>query len=262
MHLGQLKDDWAFIDSETLRSNIASELQKVHFDILLVNEYNVYYSPEAMTMKHAIIALASVAEAVLEVAVKMIEDDPRVLAIIETRQRVFDEMYTLQLQEFENARRIPCRYWGSARGRPQSPRPQHEDGLTDTCGPCRSDCWRGDGEEAAAAPPASQPGSHQDGRRAGVRLVQRTASRMGLSTSSRNSDLWQKHGWRRVPPRRSPRSLCSEWHRPSRRTQRTPATPGDPTSSDARVSSLPKTMRDPSRSLKGTGFVCGASPFW
>jgi hypothetical protein len=56
MRLGPLKDEWNFIEDETLRCNIASELQKVHFDILLVNEYNVYYSPEAMTLKHAIIA--------------------------------------------------------------------------------------------------------------------------------------------------------------------------------------------------------------
>lgn len=62
VHLGPIKDDWAFIADETLRTNIASELQKVHFDILLVNRYNVYYSPEAMTMKHAIVAAASVAE--------------------------------------------------------------------------------------------------------------------------------------------------------------------------------------------------------
>ena len=31
----------------------------------------------------------------------MVQDDPRVLAIIETRQHVFDELYTLQLKEFE-----------------------------------------------------------------------------------------------------------------------------------------------------------------
>lgn len=99
--LGPIKDEWDFITNDTLRSNIAAELQKVHFDVLLVNNYNVYYSPEAMTMKHAIIACASVAEAVLEVAVKMIEDDPRVRPIIESRERVFDELYTLQLKEFE-----------------------------------------------------------------------------------------------------------------------------------------------------------------
>jgi hypothetical protein len=105
MHLGPIKDEWSFIENETLRVNIASELQKVHFDVLLVNTYNVYYSPEAMIMKYAIIACASVAEAVLEVAVKMIQDDPNVLAIIQTRERVFDEMYTLQLKEFETPER-------------------------------------------------------------------------------------------------------------------------------------------------------------
>ena len=101
MPLGQLKDEWSFIKNETLRCNIAAELQKVHFDVLLLNEYNVYYSPEAMTMKHAIIAAASVAEAVLEVAVKKIEDDPRVRPIIESRERVFDELHELQLAGFE-----------------------------------------------------------------------------------------------------------------------------------------------------------------
>jgi hypothetical protein len=100
MRLGPLKDEWDFIEDETLRCNIASELQKVHFDILLMNEYNVYYSPEAMTLKHAIIAAASVAEAVLEVAVKMIEDDPRVSPIIQTRERVFEEIHELSLTGF------------------------------------------------------------------------------------------------------------------------------------------------------------------
>jgi hypothetical protein len=100
MRLGPLKDEWDFIPSETLRSNIACELQKVHFDILMVNEYNVYYSPEAMTLKHAIIAAASVAEAVLEVAVKMIEDDPRVAPIIQTREQVFEEFKELSLTGF------------------------------------------------------------------------------------------------------------------------------------------------------------------
>jgi hypothetical protein len=95
MRHGPLKDEWDFIENETLRSNIASELQKVHFDILHVNDYNIYYSPEAMTLKHAIIAAASVVEAVLEVAVKKIADDPRVRAIIETKEHVFEELHTL-----------------------------------------------------------------------------------------------------------------------------------------------------------------------
>jgi hypothetical protein len=101
MRHGPLKDEWDFIENETLRSNIASELQKVHFDILLINDFNIYYSPEAMTLKHAIIAAASVAEAVLEVAVKKIEDDPRVRAIIETREHVFEEFHELSLAGYE-----------------------------------------------------------------------------------------------------------------------------------------------------------------
>lgn len=101
LSLGALKHDWSFIENAVLRTNIASELQKVHFDVLLVNEYNVYYSPEAMTLKHAIIAAASVAEAVLEVAVRMIDDDPRVRAIIESRERVFDEFHELTLTGVE-----------------------------------------------------------------------------------------------------------------------------------------------------------------
>jgi hypothetical protein len=100
MRFGALRDEWDFIENETLRSNIASELQKVHFDVLFVNEYNVYYSPEAMTLKHAIIAAASVAEAVLEVAVKKVEDDERVRAIIETREQVFEEFHRLSLAGF------------------------------------------------------------------------------------------------------------------------------------------------------------------
>ncbi len=101
MRLGPLKDEWDFIENETLRCNIASELQKVHFDILHVNDYNVYYSPEAMTLKHAIIATASVVEAVLEVAVRKMEDDPRVRAIIETKEHVFEEFHELSLAGFE-----------------------------------------------------------------------------------------------------------------------------------------------------------------
>jgi hypothetical protein len=97
---GALRDDWQFVENETLRSNIASELQKIHFDILLVNDYNVYYSPEAMTLKHAIIAVASVVEAVLEVAVRKIENDPRVRAIIETKEHVFEEFHELSLAGF------------------------------------------------------------------------------------------------------------------------------------------------------------------
>lgn len=97
---GKIRDEWSFIEDETLRSNITSELQKVQFDVLLLNAYNVYYSPEAMTMKHAIVAVASVVEAVMEVAVYMIEDDPNVRTIIESRERVFDEMHTLQLKDF------------------------------------------------------------------------------------------------------------------------------------------------------------------
>lgn len=54
-----------------------------------------------MRLKHAIIAAASVAEAVLEVAVKMIETEPSVLAIIETRERVFDEFHELALTGIE-----------------------------------------------------------------------------------------------------------------------------------------------------------------
>jgi hypothetical protein len=100
MRLGPLKDEWDFLEDDTLRCNIASELQKVHFDILLMNEYNVYYSPEAMTLKHAIIAAASVAEAVLEVAVKMIEDDPKVTPIIRTKEQVFEEFKELSLTGF------------------------------------------------------------------------------------------------------------------------------------------------------------------
>lgn len=100
VRLPKLKRKWDFIEDDTLRSNIAAELQKVHFDVLLVNEYNVYYSPLAMTMKHAIVASASIVEAVLEVAVRMVEDDPRVRPILESRERVFDEIRVLSLEEF------------------------------------------------------------------------------------------------------------------------------------------------------------------
>lgn len=115
-----------------LRTNIASELQKVHFDVLLVNEYNVYYSPEAITLKHAIIAAASVAEAVLEVAVKMIETDPRVLAIIETRERVFDEFHELTLTGIETPAGLRVCRGCAARSRQEQARPEHENGPADS----------------------------------------------------------------------------------------------------------------------------------
>jgi hypothetical protein len=49
---------------------------------LLVNEYNVYWTPETMIFKHAIVQVASVAEAVLQYMVKLIEDDPRVQEVL------------------------------------------------------------------------------------------------------------------------------------------------------------------------------------
>ena len=77
-----IKDDWAFIEDNALRYNIAYALQGVHFDILLVNHYNVYWAPEAMKFKQAIVALASVAEAVLQYMLQTIEDDSRVQAVL------------------------------------------------------------------------------------------------------------------------------------------------------------------------------------
>lgn len=73
-----IKSEWGFVEDEALRCNISYALQSVHFGILLVNEYNVFWVPEAMTFKHAIVQVASVAEAVLQYDLKMIEDDPRV----------------------------------------------------------------------------------------------------------------------------------------------------------------------------------------
>src|SRR6266542_1529491 len=77
-----LKDEWSFIWDGPLRANIAYTLQGVHFDILLVNHYNVYWVPEVMKFKQTIVALASVAEAVLQYMVQMIEDDPRVRYVL------------------------------------------------------------------------------------------------------------------------------------------------------------------------------------
>jgi hypothetical protein len=96
VHIGTIRDDWDFIDDSTLRSNIAAELQKVHFDLLLLNEYNVYWAPEAMTLKHAIIAIASVAEAVLEVEVRMLRDHPDVRPLLEKRDWIIEELHTIK----------------------------------------------------------------------------------------------------------------------------------------------------------------------
>jgi hypothetical protein len=77
-----IKDEWAFVWDDALRYNIAYTLQDVQFGVLLVNEYNVYWTPEAMIFKHAIVQVASVVEAVLQYDLKMIEDDPRVKAML------------------------------------------------------------------------------------------------------------------------------------------------------------------------------------
>lgn len=77
-----IKDDWAFVWDDALRFNIAYAVQDVHFGVLLVNEYNVYWTPEAMIFKHAIVQIASVVEAVLQYDLKMIEDDPRVKDVL------------------------------------------------------------------------------------------------------------------------------------------------------------------------------------
>jgi hypothetical protein len=77
-----IKDEWAFIWDDALRYNIAYALQDVQFGVLLVNEYNAYWTPEAIIFKHAIVQVASVAEAVLQYDLKMVEDDPRVQEVL------------------------------------------------------------------------------------------------------------------------------------------------------------------------------------
>lgn len=73
-----LKDEWSFVRNDPLRSNIAAALQDVEFDIHLLNRYNVFYTPRAMKFKHAIVQATSVAEAVLDYMLRMVEDDERV----------------------------------------------------------------------------------------------------------------------------------------------------------------------------------------
>ena len=77
-----LKDEWAFVEHDALRSNIAATLQDVQFDVLLVNNYNVFWSPLAMKCKHAVVQAASVAEAVLQYMLEMIQEDERVQEIL------------------------------------------------------------------------------------------------------------------------------------------------------------------------------------
>jgi hypothetical protein len=73
-----IKDDWGFVLDDPLRYNIAYALQEVHFDILLVNNYAVFGAIEKLKLKHALVQIASVAEAVLQYMLQMVEDDPRV----------------------------------------------------------------------------------------------------------------------------------------------------------------------------------------
>jgi hypothetical protein len=86
---GALKDEWSFIRDDALRSNIAATLQDVEFDIYLVNRYNVFWTPLAMKLKHAIVQAASVAEAALDYMLRMVEDDPRV-------KKAFGSRWTLR----------------------------------------------------------------------------------------------------------------------------------------------------------------------
>jgi hypothetical protein len=79
--LGELRTRWAFVDEPILRSNIASTLQDVHFDVLLLNNYEVYLAPEAMKLKHCLVQVASVIEAALQHLLKPIEGDPRIARI-------------------------------------------------------------------------------------------------------------------------------------------------------------------------------------
>jgi hypothetical protein len=90
MRANALKDDWAFIWDDARRYNVAYALQGVHFDILLVNHYNVYWAPEALKFKQALVAVASVVEAVLQYMVQMIEDDPRVQGVLGSKWNWLD----------------------------------------------------------------------------------------------------------------------------------------------------------------------------
>jgi hypothetical protein len=80
-----VKNEWAFISDDALRSNIGCALQGVHFDVLLCNTYNVYYAPLQMKYKAALVYVASVAEAVLQYMVQMVEEDPRVAEVLGRR---------------------------------------------------------------------------------------------------------------------------------------------------------------------------------
>jgi hypothetical protein len=80
-----IKGEWGFIWDDAHKSNIAATLQSLHFDILLCNTYNVYYSPLQMKYKAALVQLASVAELVLQYMLLMVEDDPRVEDVLGTR---------------------------------------------------------------------------------------------------------------------------------------------------------------------------------
>jgi hypothetical protein len=85
-----IKDAWAFIWDDALRYNVAYALQGVHFDILLVNHYNVYWAPEALKFKQALVAVASVVEAVLQYMIQMVEDDPRVQEVLGSKWNWLD----------------------------------------------------------------------------------------------------------------------------------------------------------------------------
>jgi hypothetical protein len=85
-----LKDEWSFVWDNALRSNIAATLQDIEFNIHLVNQYNVFWTPLAMKYKHAIVQAASVVEAVLDYMLRMVEEDGRVQKALGSRWTLRD----------------------------------------------------------------------------------------------------------------------------------------------------------------------------
>ena len=59
------KDQWAFIEDEAIRDNIAYQMQYIEFLIKLYNGYQIYLTAESLLCKTIIVNIASVIEGAL-----------------------------------------------------------------------------------------------------------------------------------------------------------------------------------------------------
>lgn len=67
-HIGtadSYKNEWNFIENETVRDNIAYQMQYVEFTVRLYNEYQIYLTVESLLCKQILVVVAGVIESAL-----------------------------------------------------------------------------------------------------------------------------------------------------------------------------------------------------